>query len=115
MRPKETITAFDSFLAEKDLSLEAVVIGGAALGLLGVVTRQTRDCDILHPELPTPILAAAREFAKIRSIDGDLLAEDWLNNGPASIVDSFAELARRTYGSFATAWQVKQDFKILAT
>ncbi|MCP4603750.1 MAG: hypothetical protein GY847_25075 [Proteobacteria bacterium] len=25
-----------------------------------------------------------------------------------------SELARRTYGSFATAWQVKHDFKILA-
>lgn len=25
-----------------------------------------------------------------------------------------AELARRTYGSFATAWQVKQDFELLA-
>jgi hypothetical protein len=25
-----------------------------------------------------------------------------------------AELARRTYGSFATAWQVKKDYKILA-
>ncbi|MCP4674357.1 MAG: hypothetical protein GY854_02330 [Deltaproteobacteria bacterium] len=27
---------------------------------------------------------------------------------------SASELARRTYGSFATAWQVKHDFKILA-
>ncbi len=26
---------------------------------------------------------------------------------------SAAELARRTYASFATAWQVKQDFEIL--
>ena len=27
---------------------------------------------------------------------------------------SAAELARRTYGSFATAWQVKKDYEILA-
>src|SRR6266851_5327514 len=27
---------------------------------------------------------------------------------------SVAELARRTYASFATAWQAKQDFEILA-
>jgi len=87
MRPEETITAFDSFLTEQDLSFEAIVIGGTALGLLGVVSRQTRDCDILHPELPVPILVAAREFAKIRNSEGDLLAEDWLNNGPASLVD----------------------------
>ena len=27
---------------------------------------------------------------------------------------SAADLARRTYGSFATAWNVKQDWKVLA-
>lgn len=87
MKPKETISAFDLFLAERSLSFEAVVIGGAALGLLGVVSRQTRDCDILHPKLPETIQDAAEEFAKIRSSEGDLLAEDWLNNGPSSLTD----------------------------
>jgi hypothetical protein len=87
VNPKETITAFDLFLAERLLSLEAVVIGGAALGLLGVVSRQTRDCDILHPELPKKIQDAAKEFAKIRSGQGDLLADDWLYNGPSSLKD----------------------------
>jgi hypothetical protein len=28
---------------------------------------------------------------------------------------SAAELARRTYGSFATAWHVRRDFKLLST
>ncbi|MCP4603751.1 MAG: hypothetical protein GY847_25080 [Proteobacteria bacterium] len=51
MKPKETVTLFDAFPAERGLSFEAVVIGGAALGLLGLVSRQTRDCDILHPQL----------------------------------------------------------------
>jgi len=27
---------------------------------------------------------------------------------------SAAELARQTYGSFATAWQVKNDYRLLA-
>ncbi len=87
MRPKETIAAFDSFLAERELSLNAVVIGGAALGLLGVVPRQTRDCDILHPKLPKAIQGAANEFAEMRRREGDLLADDWLNNGPSSLAD----------------------------
>ena len=87
MKPIETITAFDSFLAKRGLSLEAVVIGGAALGLLGVVTRQTRDCDILHPKLPKTIRDAAQEFARTRSAEGDLLTDDWLNNGPSSLTD----------------------------
>jgi hypothetical protein len=72
---------------ERDHSFEAVVIGGAALGLLGVVSRQTRDCDILYPMLPKAIQEAAREFAQIRSREGDLLADDWLNNGPSSLTD----------------------------
>jgi hypothetical protein len=87
MKPIETITAFDSFLAERDLSFEAVVIGGAALGLLGVISRQTRDCDILCPKLPRAIQDTAKEFAQLRSRGGDLLGDDWLNNGPASLTD----------------------------
>jgi Nucleotidyltransferase of unknown function (DUF6036) len=87
MKPKQTIGDFDAFLVERGLSLEAVVIGGAALGLLGVVSRQTRDCDILHPQLPVGIKKAAVEFAKFRCSEGDFLADDWLNNGPALLAD----------------------------
>ena len=70
-----------------------VIVGGAALNLLGIVTRSTTDVDIiaiavppqeprgLRPppaKLPEPLLQAARTVAH------DLnLAEDWLNTGPA--------------------------------
>ena len=87
MIPRETILAFDDFLAEHSLRLEAVVIGGAALGLLGVTTRQTQDCDILHPDLPELILAAARRFATERRAAGGNLQDDWLNNGPSQLTD----------------------------
>ena len=64
-----------------------MVIGGAALALLGVVNRQTRDCDILHPELSDAIRAAAAELvAKVRREGGDL-APDRLNHGPLSLAD----------------------------
>lgn len=36
MKPRETIAAFDAFLSKRGLALDAVVIGGTALGLLGV-------------------------------------------------------------------------------
>ncbi len=88
MRPKETISGFDAFLVERGLSFEAVIIGGAALGLLGVVSRQTRDCDILHPKLPEAIQHAAKEYARICSDKGDVLAEDWLNDGPSLLTDA---------------------------
>src|SRR5689334_22724875 len=83
MTPHATLTAFDRYLAERGLRLEAVVVGGAALNLLGVVARPTRDCDILHPALPTAVAAAARAFAAECRARGEAL-DDWLNNGPAA-------------------------------
>ncbi len=87
MKPKDTIDAFDAYLAERGLYIDAVVIGGAALGLLGVISRQTRDCDILHPSIAPAIAEAAREFASLRRASGDPLDDDWLNNGPSSLAD----------------------------
>lgn len=88
MDPRKIIRQFDVFLADRGLRLEATVIGGTALGLLGLTSRQTRDCDILHPRLAPQIRAAAREFAASRRNQGDFLDDDWLNNGPASLIES---------------------------
>ena len=54
------------------------------MALLGVVSRQTRDCDVLHPNLPEEVRQAAAEFAS-REQD---LSPDWLNNGPSSLAKS---------------------------
>ncbi len=91
MEATTTIALFDHFLAERGLSFEAVVIGGAALALLGIVSRQTRDCDILRPALPPEIRDAARAFATTMRAQGDALDDDWLNNGPASLTDALPE------------------------
>jgi len=48
----ELLVWFDQYLAKRRLQFEAVAIGGAALNLLGVVSRLTKDCDILYPEIP---------------------------------------------------------------
>jgi len=85
LKPTEIIPLFDSFLVERHLHLEAVLIGGAALALQGVIARETRDCDILEPELPLDILEAARSFAQDISGQGGILRDDWLNNGPAQL------------------------------
>src|SRR6266571_2716904 len=86
MKPTEVLTAFDHYLAARNLRLEAVVIGGAALNLLGVVSRPTKDCDLLPP-LPAAIAEAARAFAAEIRQSGGTLADDWLNNWPASVAD----------------------------
>lgn len=80
MNPAEVIADFDAFLEARGLRFEAVLIGGAALNLLGVVRRPTRDCDVLEPELPPIIASAAQDFGTARG-----LHPEWLNNGPASL------------------------------
>ena len=87
MNPRETLLAFDAFLGSRALRLDAVIIGGAALNLLGIVQRPTRDCDVLHPKIPPDVLTAAREFAMATRSAGTPLDDDWLNNGPQSLVD----------------------------
>jgi hypothetical protein len=85
MKPAEVIPAFDVFLGERGLTLEATVIGGAALGLMKVTGRDTKDCDILSPALSPVVKEAAVAFAIESRRAGRDLDEKWLNNGPASL------------------------------
>jgi len=85
MLPQETITAFDSFLAERGESFEAVIIGSTALALLGILNRHTKDCNVLDPEIPGHIQRSAREFAEEQRQAGVPIADDWLNNGPDTL------------------------------
>jgi len=78
MLPRPTLEAFDAWLASRSLQLEAIVLGGAT-------KRQTRDIDILHPELSADITMAARAFAAHLRGQGVELADDWLNNGPMQL------------------------------
>jgi hypothetical protein len=61
------------------------VVGGTALNLLGVVSRPTKDCDILWPQLSDEIGNAVKAFAVDRRQAGEVIPDDWLNNGPASL------------------------------
>lgn len=88
MKPRETIERFDRFLDAEGLRLEAVVIGGVAMALLGVSSRQTKDCDVLTPRIPQAIVEAASRFALGERKRGEPLDDLWLNNGPSSLADS---------------------------
>lgn len=85
MDPRATITAFDTHLVARGLDLKAIVVGGSALALIGVTSRQTRDFDIIAPELSRRIVEAAREFAQLQRRNGIDLIDDWLNNGPSDL------------------------------
>jgi hypothetical protein len=64
---------------------EAIVIGGSALALLDVVSRETQDCDVLDPEIPEDVARAALDFGREVSQTGHVLKAEWLNNGPDSL------------------------------
>jgi len=83
---KAVLEKFDTFLLQRKLMYETTVVGGAALVVMGVVTRGTQDVDCLTPSIPLQIANAAKEFAKIEKLE-----EDWFNNGPATLADELPE------------------------
>jgi hypothetical protein len=107
MKPKETIERFDRFLDAEGLALEAVVIGGVAMALLGVTSRQTKDCDVLVPEVPPEIADAARRFAAQERAAGNPLDEGWLNNGPASLADALPPGWRSRVRTLFEGWALR--------
>ena len=85
MQPTRIIPLFDAFLASRGHRLEAIATGGAALALLGIIHRETRDCDLIEPELPAAVRSAAMDFAADLRRQGEILRDDWLNNGPSAL------------------------------
>ncbi len=94
---------------------QVVVIGGAALSVLGIRVRPTKDVDVLglaesgedntrvlvkYLSLPEPLASAAAAVADLLGLD-----PDWLNIGPARLLDwglpeGFADrLSIRSYGA----------------
>lgn len=58
-----------------------IVCGGAALIVSGIIERQTRDMDVLAPEIDGVL---SRIADSLESEFG--LGPNWLNNGPASLI-----------------------------
>jgi hypothetical protein len=85
MNSRSLLERFDLFLEDRGVGFEAIVVGGAALNLLGVISRATKDCDVLDPEIPPAVATVARAFAAEVRKSGETLQDDWLNNGPRSL------------------------------
>jgi hypothetical protein len=112
---QSALSALGEVLASRGLRYEVVIVGGANLLLRGVITRSTKDGDVVGgrspdgqvtkmPRLPAPLAAAVRDVARTYG-----LADDWLNVGPASLLDlglpgGFAgRLSREDFGAL-TVW-----------
>jgi hypothetical protein len=116
VKPRETLAAFDAYLAARGLRLEAVVVGGTALNLLGLVSRPTNDTGraLVLASLGRLDLLRSKLFALCdRGLDlGDCMAlaptaeelarilpwleqQDTNPNWPAHVRSTFADLAGR--------------------
>jgi hypothetical protein len=105
----ELLGALGDQLTEREQHLSLAVVGGAALLVLGLTSRVTRDVDVVAlvdgrallpaEPLPAPLADAARVVARDFG-----LAEGWLNAGPTALLDfglpeGFYERSHRhTYG-----------------
>lgn len=109
----ELLAALGEQLAARGTRVELAVIGGSALLAIGLISRPTRDVDVVgllsakglvDPRpLPKPLLAAAARVARDFA-----LPADWLNAAPASLLDFglpegfVGRLERRDYGPALT-------------
>lgn len=85
MVTKELLIEFGLFLHKRNLFADFTVAGGAALNLLEISDRDTRDVDVVEPErLPHNIQIAALEFAADpkRGLDAG-----WLNTAARVYAD----------------------------
>jgi hypothetical protein len=124
------LDALGEQLAAQNECFTIAVVGGSALLALGLVSRATRDVDVVAiidgeelmsaQPLPVALVGAAQTVARDFG-----LSEDWLNPGPTSLLDlglpdGFVERARhRRYGpglEVLFASRVDQiHFKLYAT
>ena len=81
---KQVIARFDSYLSYLGLDFEAIIIEGAALNIMDVIKRETKDVDFLDPEIPEKIKKASVDFA-LKNPDLKLAVHEWINNGPKSL------------------------------
>ena len=108
------LAALGELLASRGLHYEVVVIGGGNLILRGLIARPTtKDVDILGKwttegiepmrPMPEPLRLAVANVARAYG-----LASDWLNLGPAELLDFglpegfIARLERQEYGGLVT-------------
>lgn len=119
MFPAATLSEFDAFLAARGLAFSGVIVGGSAIALLGVPGRQTKDCDVLDPEIPAAVARAAQAFAVERRAAGEVLADGWLNNGPRDLVrvlaDGWRSRSRPAFRGTALVLDTLGRFDLLCT
>ena len=92
-RLEDVLGALGRLLESRGNHVELVIVGGATLLLRGVISRPTRDVDVLGARASDGAVVRLTEIpAALGKAVADVglaygLAPDWLNLGPASVLD----------------------------
>ena len=125
---EEALSTLGQLLQDRGETHDVVVIGGGALLLLGLIERPTKDLDAVARVVGERWLRAEPFPAGLTRAVEDVAAaldleDDWLNPGPAGLVDlglpkGFEERATvRTYGTLVVRLAAVEDlvaFKLYA-
>ena len=82
MKIREAVEILDIFLAKKSLKRELIICGGAALNLMGISSRETKDIDVIVPTIDEELKKISLEIAECEN-----LAKNWVNNGPRDLIN----------------------------
>lgn len=80
MNINESLVLLNSYLAKKKIKRSFIICGGASLLLQGIISRVTRDIDIIAPPIDKMLEEAALSVANDLGLD-----PHWLNCGPETI------------------------------
>lgn len=122
------LAALGQLLVERGLRYEFLAVGGGALQLLGLISRSTRDMDIVATvdgnsllaldHLPHPMTESVADVASVFRIP-----RDWFNVGPAALMQLglppgvLARSQRREWGGLVLHLAERRDqifFKLYA-
>lgn len=125
---EEALATLGAILQDRHTPYELLAVGGSSLLLLGLIDRPTGDLDIIGlvesgavqklDQLPEPLSAAAGQVATALG-----LAPNWLNTGPASLMDFGlppgleGRVVTRLYGGLCLDLPAREDqicFKLYA-
>ena len=89
---EEALSTLGELLASRGATIDIVAVGGGALSLLGLISRATKDIDIVALMREGRLVSATTLPPELEQARNDVasvlgLPVDWLNAGPTQLLD----------------------------
>lgn len=89
---EEALSTLGEVLASRGAAVDIIAVGGGALSLLGLISRATKDIDIVALMREGQLVSATTLPAELEQARDDVastlgLPVDWLNAGPTQLLD----------------------------